>query len=207
MGWRAHGRAALWIRARRPLTLVKRALSSSPPPDADDLAQPAVSTDPTLEPTLRLAMAAGLLDQARATGGYRTKLSFSYLLWRYAQCPAASYAAYTEDPAEALLVSRLRQRSGLCELALSDLIFRPSRRGLEAATETIRRTVRQNPSDYVLASVRHSGWEAAALGACGFVPLPGIGPVVTVRDLSIPAPGSALLPQGLQASIGDLELF
>lgn len=203
MGWQPVGRTSFWLRARHPVAIARRLLKIASAPDSGQTA-PQAPADSVLNDTSAEHLSERCMQ---VLPGYRTSLSSSFLRWRYQACPAASYATFSCDPQRALVVTRLRLRDGLRELAVSELLFEHSARGMRAAVQSLRESLRAQPSDYAIAALRQDASEAAVLAASGFVPAPNSGPHLTVRSLAQTAPLARFGASSLQASMGDLELF
>jgi GNAT superfamily N-acetyltransferase len=207
MGWRQVGRVSLWVKPYRPWNALQKLLLKAADGQADD--STAHGDSAGARTLLQGATDAQLFDRVLArTPRYATPLSASYLDWRYLRCPAATYEVSSDDPRKVLLVQRQRSRRGLRELTLTDLIVESSLGGIRAGITTVRRALAESRPDYAVAALRPDAPEAAVLAACGFVPAPLLGPILTVRELNpasrAPNPFS---PLSFHASIGDLELF
>jgi GNAT superfamily N-acetyltransferase len=209
MGWQQVGRLSLWVKLHRPLSAAHALLRARRAPV--DTTEPAVPhADVSAARTLlEAASSAQLFERVRVrTPRYATPLSATYLDWRYLRCPAARYEIASTDPEKALIVHRARQRHGLRELTLTDVVVEPSVAGFRAAVASVRQALAQTRPDYAVAALRFDAPEAAVMIACGFVPAPQSGPILTARELrpssSAPTPFS---PLSFHASIGDLELF
>lgn len=208
MGWRQVGRVSLWVKPYRPLHALRKVLLKAG--DDDELVEPAPQVEPVAtRAMLQSATEAQLFERVLArTPRFATPLSASYLDWRYVRCPAAAYELSSVEPRRALVVQRQRSRRGLRELTLTELIVESSLSGVRAGIATVRRALAAARPDYAIAALRPDTTEAAVLAACGFVPAPLIGPILTVRELNptslAPNP---LSPLSFHASVGDLELF
>jgi hypothetical protein len=103
----------------------------------------------------------------------------------------------------------LRRRNHLRELRICDLFVRDfSTRALLALRHCIGSAVARHQPDYVAAMLRPELAELLRMPLLGFVPVPRIGPILTVRPLNLP-PGTPdpSRPGNWSASAGDLELF
>ena len=207
MGWRRVGRLSLWVRPHNPLRIaggLTRANRASSIDSTVGLGPPLPGTE-----LLESAEVDELLRNVqRPLERYHTGVESSYLRWRYAGCPAARYGVASSSPRRALVVYRVRRRRGLRELTLCDVLAERSSAGLRSAVGTIRALMRSVSPDYAVAAAHRDPFEASVMVASGFVPAPGIGPVVVVRPLGT----SASLPDPLSLSnfhqsIGDMELF
>ena len=206
MGWATMGRLSLWVLPRRPHVLLRTLLGKRPADLPEDDAGSGWSAADSQQ-ALRAASDT-LLRNAAPNARYHTPIDFQYLDWRYSRCPAVSYGVISTEPRRALVICRIKRRRQLRELTICDLFVEPTLAGVKEAAQSIRAAVRLSSPDYVVAALRQSGPETAALVASGFVPAPRLGPIVTVRELAgwagAPDPRS---PSSWHASIGDLELF
>ncbi|CCG01318.1 GNAT family N-acetyltransferase [Blastococcus saxobsidens] len=186
MGWQPRGRlpvaawgngAAGWAamaRNRRPADLGSLP-SSAGQPAGDGLDDDVI----------------GLLD--RPSAQLTTRRSAGYLRWRYAGLPDLHYRVVRlgRDPREGVGVVRVRRRGSAVEAAVLDS-FAPSRRqGIRLTLEVARST----GATHVLALPQASG----AVG----VPVPKVGPQLTVREIAAAPPEAG----GLSLALGDVELF
>jgi GNAT superfamily N-acetyltransferase len=210
MGWTSAGRVALWLRPEAsPRALRKLLRLPTPPAAVRD--EPTETSNQDLLAAVREADSAGLLARdalPQSAGRYRTPRDASYLRWRYAACPAARYYATSSDPSRALVIHRVRERNGLRELSIAELLFEPSLAGMRCAISALAQARRAARADYALVAFERDRAQAMVLSAAGFLPAPGIGPVVTTRPLNtqVGAP-DPLRIESFRASIGDLELF
>jgi len=215
MGWSTAGKASLWLRPELRFAGLRRLLRvrAAPALSADEETQ---ERDPARDRTelaraLGEAESSGLLasvDSVRAGPRYRTRKDGAYLRWRYVGCPAARYHAATADAREALVVYRVRERRGLRELSISELLFQPSLAGVRAAAEALSLARTAARADYALVAFEQDSLQGLALSTGGFFPIPEAGPIMTTRPLNrvagAPDPYSV---RSFRASIGDLELF
>lgn len=209
MGWSSVGRTSLWVRPHRPLRLVRALLTRGEQIAADSSDETRVegySVDENLgRPELER-----LLESRQRDARLSTRISRSYLRWRYADIPGFTYraAASWEEGAEAMIIFRLRTRRGLTELRLCEILARPERGSISRATTLIRETIHSTRPDYTAAMAAPGTSERRALLAAGFLPAPRLGPVLTVRPLGGVEDGAGLaIRSRWRVSIGDLELF
>lgn len=148
-----------------------------------------------------------LLDWSRDRR-LHTPRGLDYLRWRYADVPGIRYhAAWSRDGAAAVIL-RSRRRRGLAEIGISELFLAPGRASVGAGAALLRELRRTLDSDYLAAVAARGTPERRALLRAGFLPLPKVGPRLTVRPLDLPKS----LPEptrwrNWRCSIGDLELF
>jgi N-acetylglutamate synthase-like GNAT family acetyltransferase len=206
MGWSSLGRTSLWLRPVRPLAVL-RALSPARGSIENNGAAPSLTARALVDrPEL-----APILDSLPSDGQrLTTRPTTPYLRWRYADVPGLHYyAAWELDGSRsAAVVYRMKRKGALRELRLCDIVL-----GAEPAKSVGRRIVRDvvhaSGCDYAAAMAVHGSPEASVLASCGFMPIPHVGPILTVRALS---PQSAATPDPLRRSswrlsIGALELF
>jgi hypothetical protein len=97
-----------------------------------------------------------------------------------------------DDPERGCAVVRLRRRGSALECAVVELLT-PDRRTAHQALEPAL----DSGADYLIAT-------ASPLTPRSFLPVPGIGPVLTWRPVAVP--GTPTRAQ-LGLSLGDVELF
>jgi GNAT superfamily N-acetyltransferase len=205
MGWQVVGRLPLWVRPRlvRLARAGGRRMKGGVVRASTNVRQPA----PIDLDVLRSDKVRQLL-QSQADVRLQTPVSPEYFEWRYARCPALQYGLAGSDPSRSFLIYRLKHRHELVELAICDFFFEPSWRGLRAARRAVVDLCDSTDADYVVSSYRGGAGESAVLGACGFLPVPSAGPVLTFRAVGerslVPDPRK---PATWGASVGDLELF
>lgn len=189
MGWEIGGRPAITF-SPRPAGLVRLPAARKP---ADRPGLPSHGGLPAGE--LLGQLGASVHEQGRGVPGFTTDRSGEFLAWRYGFAPLG-YRAVTlgRDPLEGLAVFRRRRRGRAVEVTICELLVPPDDR---ARRELVRKVRREAPGDFLL---RTRGAQDLREG---FVPLPGGGPLVTLRPLSGPPP-----PFGeISWSLGDLELL
>jgi glycosyltransferase involved in cell wall biosynthesis/peptidoglycan/xylan/chitin deacetylase (PgdA/CDA1 family) len=150
-----------------------------------------------IEEILELDATTDLLEarnRAEVAGAARTSLSVEHLRWRYGFEPLRYRAvAIGKDPADGFIVVRLRRRAAARELVVALVL---GREGMspQALSACIARTIRAADADHALTTVgtiasdqpsaADPNWRALAqVLRCGFMPMPGLGPTLTTRDL------------------------
>lgn len=205
MGWVRVGRVPLLV---RPVRWSSPLRASRPGPEA---AGPDLAALAPVEDFLRLPWLDRFMEAVEATRGdrrYRTPLDRAYLDWRYRAIPGVEYRALWsgEGPEAAAVLVRGRRRGRFREVVVSEVLAPPGAAG--AAAGLLGRLAAGTGADYLaLAAARATPERAAALRA-GFVPAPGVGPALFVREWAM-APG---LPEpAMRASwnlgTGTLEIF
>lgn len=197
MGWHNAGRVSLWGYAKRPwasLTPRKGSVGSLE------------SGGSPVE---------GLVDSYQwkakpVDGRLATLKTEDYLRWRYCANPAFEYrAAWVEDGESAVgLIWRVRQRGRLVELRICELLVGPDRSSKRAARRILLQLMRETQADYLVAMAAPGTPEMNVLARSGFLPIPKLGPVFTLRLLDEDRDlGNPQKLSGWRLSIGDLELF
>lgn len=209
MGWSIVGRVSLWVHPRRPL----RALGSLVNPRSPEKMNPrrgdrgpsdGQSVVKLLdEPKLRDLLHAMPTTDSRLA----TPTSIAYLKWRYVDIPDFAYKAvwFLDDEGSAAVIYRNRPRGSLRELRLCEILVGSGRASLRRATALIRSVLRETNADYAVAMAASKTPARRTLTHSGFLPVPRLGPILTIRPLS---KGNMQLHRSAwRLSIGDLELF
>jgi GNAT superfamily N-acetyltransferase len=140
---------------------------------------------------------AALIDRSRATpaGHLTTNRSVELLRWRYCGFAPLAYRCLlnTEDPADGLLVFRLRRRAKAVEAVVNTVLLPDQHTSLRPL---LRRLLRETGADYVLRIGSSAG--------DGLVRLPGQGPMLTFRRLREAEPPPL---DHWELEMGDIELF
>lgn len=207
MGWRRAGSVSVQARALRPFALFRG------PRRDGETAAPGLGHLPPVRELLELPWLGRFLDAVEAgrkDRRYRTPLSKEYLRWRYAEIPDIEYRALWSGEAEAAaaLVVRGRERGRFREVMVSEVLAPAGPAGVRAAARLLRRLARQAAADY-LATVSSPGTlERAAAARAGFLPVPGAGPALFVRELAdtpeLPDPARR---GSWRLGLGLLEIF
>jgi GNAT superfamily N-acetyltransferase len=212
MGWTVVGDVPVLIRPVRPLRFARHAVRArSALPASTPL--PPVCSLPAADGLLTLSGLDDLLDDVDAAQSrdarLRTRTTRAYLKWRYVDVPGLDYrflAIHDGAALRGLAVGRIRDRGGLQELTLTELVTRP---GDERALRRLIHGVTRAGCDHVATVMPRRSTAAGALRRHGFVAIPGAGITMTAR----PLPGlSERLPDVRSADnwavrLGDLELF
>jgi N-acetylglutamate synthase-like GNAT family acetyltransferase len=198
MGWQEVGKLPIKVNIQRPLNIARNLLfnndESKHGPESKGLAY--FLEHPTIGSLLK-----GHLDKYESIG---TALSASYLKWRYIDVPVASYVAVGEEQGgslNGLVIGRIKQTRIGKEFRITELLLNDNAdtKNLNAKVDEFRRI---NKIDYTTISGAKGNTTAFGRGLTALV-----GPIVTVRSLSL----SDLHPfqrfTNWSPSIGDLELF
>lgn len=182
MGWQDLGRITVWGRAVGPRW--RRAVEARPARE----------------------VLAGVEVAPRADEGLHTRVTSTYLRWRYGAVPGLDYRVAVED--DAVAVGRVRTRRGLREAMVCEVVPGQGLGGIARAAHAVRRLGRSLDASYAIAVAPLGSARAAALALAGFAPVPRVGPHFTVRPLqSAGASQRALRLRGWALSLGDVELF
>lgn len=134
-----------------------------------------------------------------------TEKDQAYLRWRFDDVADLGYQLVREE--DRAVYYRRRDRDGRAELTINALIA-PTRRDVVPLSRLLRRVIRSTDDTYAMALAAAGTREAAALCLAGFVPIPGRGPRLVVREVpgqKMPAPAPQL--SGWRLQVDDLELF
>lgn len=133
-----------------------------------------------------------------------------YLAWRYARCPALNYRVFWAQVSSspAAVVARFRPGPPPA-VVVTELLAAPTRDGRRAAGRALGEvlgTASRLGIPLVVAVAQTGTVAARVLARKAFLPVPGLGPVFTVRPLREVTPD----PRSWRSwapSAGDLELF
>jgi len=182
MGWRELGRPPAVVRPHGLMGVARAAASRAP---AELWSVSSNAGEPAA------AVLGSDLPRTSAPSGVSTDRTADHLWWRYAGLPALDYRALRTD--DGIAVFRLRRRGRATEAALCETLSVDS----QGARRLIRAVARAAAADHVLFLGRPRPW-------VGELPVPGGGPVVTWRELTLTEP----VPLGRWTlSLGDVELL
>ncbi len=140
-----------------------------------------------------------------------TNRTIHYLRWRYDQNPLHRYFGWTDlDGATgAMLIGRYRKLKTRTAFVLCELLRSPCKAGNRALVRLIRRVRKETKASALVAAASAGSMVTGALLKTGFLPVPKVGPVFTVRDLgdtpsNHPDPTSW---SNWSLALGDLEVF
>lgn len=192
MGWEQVGRLPVSVRVSSPGSLRRMAGARvaadkwSLPSDHGQSAPEALA-DPRLRSLLDV-------EADRDDETYRTDLSRAFLDWRY-RLPGLAYRGAWADDGSALALYRLRRRGTATEGVVGHVLAADD----GARRRLLRQVGRSLPVDHLLVLGRPVGVTS------GFVPVKGLGPVLTWRAVSVD--GQAPRMAGWELHMGDVELF
>ena len=206
MGWREVGRVPAMVRLGRPM----RVLASLRRRSATGSQFLEVGSAESVDHLLQHEFVTRALRprQAREARQLATVRSREFLRWRYVQVPTFTYyAAWDAEGAGAGIIFSLKERNGLRELSVSELLL-ASRDAIVGGARLLRRTARALEADYAVAVAGRGSLERAALRRAGFLPAKRFGPILCARPV-----GERDLPVGFfdvdgwRPSLGDVEVF
>ncbi len=207
MGWSQVTRIPVWVHALRPLRLLRSLFSGTWQDDNPSLGDQGGSVAALLEDPRTGAL---LAQQQLPDTRYYTARTLDYLRWRYLAIPNFHYQARSlwEDEAGAAVIFLSKERRGLRELSLSEILLSPGEAGLRVGRQLLRDVASEAQADYMVACSAQKTPEAAALTANGFMAIPGLGPHFTALPLNrCGEVSNPFLWENWRCSIGDLEIF
>ncbi len=207
LGWRYVGQVPLLIKIVRPIHIASTLLGRNSSNSEEIRLPEALSVG-------ALFRRAGSLDTLLqendrfCEGRIRTNRSISFLRWRYMDVPSLSYHTLWcggESPS-AVAIFRPSLRRGLREILISELLV--GNAGVRQVRGLLRSLIDAVEGDYLVATAPRGSVHWRAMLQCGFVPVPYIGPYLTVRPLTsdVAAPNPTRFAHW-DLSVGDLELF
>lgn len=198
MGWQGLGRVPLsfWPSGIRRLSRLSGARAAgdlwSLPCSIGEDASVIVSKDTEISELLEASHA-----RSGKAGRMVTHKTTSFLKWRFSQCPVG-YRVWLAGTSmrQGVVIFRLRRRGSAIEAVIADGIF-PRDAGKRFVNRACRELLRATGADYAVAlgSSRPRGW----------LPLRGMGPILTWRPLAWSSPVPEL--ECWSFTTGDLELF
>lgn len=210
MGWQDVGQIPVRALPLRPgraalkLAAARAGHAQAPVPEFED--------DGSVAALLREPALDGLLANADdADARLHTVRDRAYLSWRYLSVPGYQYLArWRLDGGEGgVVIARRRERRGLDETTVAELISTPSARGRSLARKALIDLCSDSPSDLLLAACAPATAESAVLSESLFVPAPrSMGPWLTARAVGPAEPSpSPFAMSSWRAQIGDWEIF
>jgi GNAT superfamily N-acetyltransferase len=203
MGWELAGQLPIRIQIRRPVSVVMAMLKKGKDDGRDD--NKAIG-GPTGLAFLDHAGLPGLLERSRQfhAGSFHTPHTVDSLRWRYKEVPVAQYGAVAEEGQglNGLFIYRLKHsRMGL-ELRVTDC-FVDAVDVLPLMKRKLAERAREHGADYI--SETGVGNSFITTGLLSLKR--NIGPMVTVRNISMKDMAAFKGLSHWHASVGDLELF
>jgi hypothetical protein len=201
MGWQEVGRLPIGINIQKPISIIKNFLtpSSATSNVSDEHNQ--------LKYFLEHPSLPGLLSQIAPFQYIRTNMSVSFLRWRYLHVPVASYLAIGEEQGgelTGLIIGRIKQTRFGRELRLTDIFVKNQKPG-KLLVHRLRESLNSFQIDYCTFSGAIIDQGKQLLGRVSFTA--SVGPIVTIRRLSMEDLGSFDKFKDWSPSLGDLELF
>ncbi len=141
----------------------------------------------------------------------RTNRTNQYLRWRYDQNPLHRYYGWTDLDGDtgAMLIGRYRKLKTRKAFVLCELLRSSCKAGNRALVRLIRQVREETKASALVAAASAGSMVTGTLLRSGYLPVPQIGPMFTVRDL-----GDTLSNHfdptswaNWSLALGDLEVF
>ncbi len=171
---------------------------------AEDMTDQAFALDPNMPAAGVVLKAFG--DESRL----HTDRTVEYLKWRYIDIPGFVYSSASRIDGEdgALILWRNRLRRNLHELSISEILIGTGKKSMDIGNRIMDEILHQTKADYLVAIAARNTPEASLLKRLRFLPLPGVGPVLTVKPINDPRFSINICDwTNWRCSIGDLEIF
>lgn len=193
MGWRQIGRVPLRTRPAGVAALSRMLRARVP---AERWSVPTGAGRPASGVLQDEEQLRGLLASQPAPTALRTRRSPAYLSWRFGFGPLGYRALLAgDDPGEGMALFRLRRRGSAVEATVLEMLVPTGDRA--ASRRLFSRLLRETGADYAVAT-------APDCRAARFLPLPGVGPVLTARVVTA---RSVPRRSVWNLSLGDVELL
>jgi GNAT superfamily N-acetyltransferase len=209
MGWHQVGTLRTALAPVRPVRLASGARAAlvraeRAAPAAAPIPFPSLSEVLDQEPR----DVAELLAARSAEAGRRlaTRADPAYLAWRYCNVPGLDYRAIPVMRSGRMCglgIGRVRARSGLRELTLTEVLVSP---GDRAAARAVLRTARRGGTDHVATHLPEGSTAARSCLASGYLTTRRVGLTLTTLPLHA-VPGDPRTPGSWALSLGDVEVF
>lgn len=204
MGWVEQGKLPLKFKLLRPLSLAYYKLMKNRKPSANE----SHSLPPQAWPFDTIDL---LKNESAKTNLISTRITSSYISWRYENNPLFRYS-YITDNSNYLVIFRIKEHSFARELRIVEFILLNPGADLKTLSKPIRKQVLQFCNDNNLDFISVSGLQYSSYKACfswmGLIPVRALGPSITLRDLNMNERFPDLLNiNNWSYSLGDLELF
>ncbi|HET7584812.1 MAG TPA: hypothetical protein VFK13_07895 [Gemmatimonadaceae bacterium] len=105
------------------------------------------------------------------------------------------------------MIFRIVTRGALRELRICELVVGPDRLSVRVAQQLVRELCSTRDVDYAAAMAPSGSTHRDVLRPVGFLPIPRVGPTLTVRALRDDVAPDPLRLSSWHLSVGDLELF
>jgi len=198
MGWVEAGRLPIKFSIKKPLSIVRNAISKrSPLPIHEDSSVAKCFQHPNFD----------LLLEKQDHNTITTKTSLSYLRWRYSQVPVANYLAITDETSSSLngvIICRIKQTRYGRELRITDH-FSTSQVNKKELMNKLSFCTKQWKIDFITRSATSGGLGEGLFSGLYFHA--DAGPMVTIRELQLTDLGNFMKFNKWSPSLGDLELF
>jgi hypothetical protein len=206
MGWRDVTKVPILVRPR-PVASVLARLRRARSTGSGEISAATSAAELLAEPRLAAFLSRAQLAEPRL----HSKKSVEYLRWRYVAPSHLGYRALwrLDGEGQAVVIARVRERNGLRELSVAEVVMGADGPSIEAGSALLRELVRSvsHDHDYAVACAAPSTRERAALRRAGFLPPVRLGPRFTVRPIRLLAGIDPCKERSWRWSLGDLELF
>ena len=206
MGWEDFGRAPLLARLCKPRRVFAAGLGKISDARAPSPGCGSATVRDLGEDSLARAFSGSAAPTSQRLATPRDR---AYLKWRYLDIPGLDYHADWEHSgsAHAAAIFRIRNRRGLRELSVAELLVGGDRASATIATGLLRRAVEATDPDWVVACAAAGTRERGCLLRAGFLPISALAPRIVVRQLQ-EIPGVDITARASwNLSLGDLEVF
>jgi hypothetical protein len=201
MGWTEAGRLMVKVNVNQPIGLLKNIISA-PGPDIN------IIENGFIKDFFSYPQLSSLIEKHRKlTVDITTNVSAAYLMWRYADVPVASYLGVVEkngNDLSGLLIGRIKQTRLGKELRITDIFLKEKKPG-EVLIRQLKECIKVWGIDYCTISGITSYYSKHLFGPLTLAA--ALGPVVTIRSLSMQDLTPLKHFKNWSPSLGDLELF
>lgn len=201
MGWEEAGKLPLHISIRRPFTMLRNFISNADIPNSE-------SENSSLKYYLEHPKLNVLVkDHLRQMKQITTNISVPYLNWRYLDVPVARYVAIGEERGEeltALIIGRIKETRLGRELRITDCFLDKN-----YSEKELMRRLKENNKEWGIGYTTLSSTVSQYTKKIfpGFSFKVSVGPMVTIRSLSMTDLHMLKTFKQWSPSLGDLELF
>jgi hypothetical protein len=198
MGWEVAGKLPIAAAIRRPLSVLSNLVMPRPEPNNNASEIEQFLNRPDIESLLE--------SDSKRVKSISTNVSGAYLTWRYLRVPVARYIAVGEESGNeltGLIIGRIKPGRFGHELRLTDSFFKN-----DAARKDLMRRLASKASQLKVDYITSSGIAQRGKNYLHGIRITGaLGPIVTIRSLSLDDLHKLKEFREWSPSIGDLELF
>jgi GNAT superfamily N-acetyltransferase len=195
MGWVVLGHLPAAAALSGPGALPRLAKARVP---AGKWSEPTTAGVPAADALADEAAVTDLLASRPVPAGLTTRRTVPFLRWRYCEGPVAYRAMLGDHPATGMVLFRLRRRGPALELVIDDVLVPAGPDGRRTGRRLVARARRESGADYAIRLGR------GGTSAGGWIPVPGLGPILTWRALGQTSPPPM---RSFDLQMGDVELF